>query len=189
MKNVILIFCFITALYACQSHEYYNKLEEEMASGKRYDSLFLDISFGMTKKDFYAHCWEMNKQGIVTHGQKNMTVRYELKDELKAACNMNFYPEFHEEKIYKMPTTYTYKGWAPWNKHLSADSLLVDVVGLYKKWYGEELIKVGGEHKERVAYILINGNRRISIYKKSVSEVEAMYTDLLVEQELEKDKN
>jgi hypothetical protein len=59
------------------------------------------------------------------------------------------------------------------------------VVDLYKKWYDDDFIKVSDEGK-RTAYIMIKGNRRISIYKKNPSDVEAMYTDLLVEESLKK---
>jgi len=187
MKTLSFLLAMVSLLVSCRSHEYYDKLEKELASGQRYDSLFLDISLGMTQKDFYAHCWEMNKQGIVTHGGQNMTVEYEMPDQLKAEAKMNFYPDFHEGKVYKMPVTFTYKAWAPWNEHLSADSLLLDLVELYKVWYDDDFIKVGKEG-ERVAYIMIKGNRRISLYKKNVSEVEAMYTDLLIERKLEEAK-
>jgi len=96
---------------------------------------------------------------------------------------MNFYPDFHEGKIYKMPVLFSYTAWSPWNEHLGADSLLVDVVNLYEQWYQDGFIKVSSE-KKGTAFIMIKGNRRISIYKKSISEVEALYTDLLVEKEL-----
>ncbi len=185
MKKLALLLGFTVVMVACQSHEYYDKLETELASGQRYDSLFLDINFGMSQKDFYAHCWELNKQGIITHGDKNMTVKYELPNQLKAEAQMNFYPDFYKGKIHKMPVIFSYKAWAPWNTSLSADSLLLDVVDLYKKWYDDDFIKVSDEG-ERTAYIMIKGNRRISIYKKNPSDVEAMYTDLFVEESLKK---
>jgi len=71
MKRLMLLLGLSIFITACQSHEYYDKLEAELASGHRYDSLFLDISFGMTQKEFYAHCWELNKQGLISHGEKN----------------------------------------------------------------------------------------------------------------------
>merc|ERR1711916_69005 len=110
-----------------------------------YDSLFLDISFGMTKKEFYSHCWEMNKKRLVTWGNNNTSVLYRLENELKSPASMNFYPEFYEGKISKMPVIYTYNGWSPWNEQLNADSLLIDVLELYKKWYGDDFMTISNQ--------------------------------------------
>ncbi|MEM1135085.1 MAG: hypothetical protein AAGI07_04550 [Bacteroidota bacterium] len=181
-------FIILSGIFAaCQSHEYYDTVEKELASGVRYDSLFLDIKFGMRQKEFFTHCWELNKKGVITNGSKNMSVLYRLDEELKDAGKMNFYPEFYDNKIYKMPVIFSYEGWAPWNEHLSADTLLVDVVALLKKWYGDDFITVSHE-KKGTAYIKVDGNRRIAIYKKSESEVEAMFTDLLIEKTLKEKK-
>ena len=185
MKNLTSIFLCAILFSSCRSHEYYDKVDAELASGKRYDSLFLDISFGMTKKEFYSHCWEMNKKRLVTNGNNNTSVLYRLENELKSPASMNFYPEFYEGKISKMPVIYTYNGWSPWNEQLNADSLLIDVLELYKKWYGDDFMTISNQ-KNRTAYVKIDGNRRISIFKKNEMEVEVLFTDLLLEEELKK---
>src|SRR5689334_20706560 len=101
---------------------YETLMKNELASGKRTDSLFFGIYFSMTSKQFFAHCWELNKQGIFTDGANNMYVLYRLKNnELKHAASMNFYPDFYQNKIYKMRVNFQYDAWAPWNKKLFAD--------------------------------------------------------------------
>jgi hypothetical protein len=163
----------------------YKKLvKKETESGKRVDSLFFGIRFGMTSKEFYAHCWELNKKGILTDGLNNMAVLYKLnRNELKHEASMNFYPEFYENKIYKMPVTFQYVSWAPWNKNLFADSLKEEVLQLYKKWYpgGNEFLKMDDEEKGTI-YIKVDGNRRITIGRYNDLQVKVDYTDLSVKE-------
>ena len=68
-------------------------LEKELASGERQDTLFLGIYFGMTNRDFFTHCWELNKQQIIKQGNGNISVEYQVK-EMKYRALMNFYPRF-----------------------------------------------------------------------------------------------
>jgi hypothetical protein len=135
----------------------------------------------MTGKDFFAHCWEMNKKGVFTDGQANTKVLYKLeRNELKYPASMNFYPEILDNKVRKMEATFQYDGWAPWNKHLFADSLLEDVFQLFKTWYktGNPFIKIT-DPKRGILYVKVDGNRRILLAKKSDMAVKADYTDML----------
>ena len=101
---------------------------------------------------------------------------------------MDFYPDFYENEIYEMPVTYTYTAWAPWNRHLFADSLQQDVLALYQQQYGEDFMTV--EHPTYgVAYVRVDGNRRISILRQGDSEVKVLFTDLLADQERKSKEN
>ena len=159
------------------SANYERKLKKELASGIRHDSLFLGISFGMTPMDFYTHCWKLNKDSLIKQGDANMTVQYQVTEQLKATVTMNFYPTFAEEKIVEMPVNFIYNGWTPWNKSLSADSLQYDVLEWYKEVYGKDFITA--EHSEHgKAFIHIRGNRRITIYKEDEMNVRAIFKDM-----------
>jgi hypothetical protein len=106
-----------------------------------------------------------------------------MRNELKHAATMNFYPTFVQGKIAEMPVKFAYSGWAPWNKKLSADSLQIDVLTWYKEVYGNDFIAI--KHPERgMAYVKIDGNRRISIFKENDLYVWAIFTDLLVRKDL-----
>jgi hypothetical protein len=184
------IICFSVLLITIAScgdadlRAYKKLVKKETESGKRVDSLFFGIRFGMTSKEFYAHCWELNKKGILTDGLNNMAVLYKLnRNELKHEASMNFYPEFYENKIYKMPVTFQYVSWAPWNKNLFADSLKEEVLQLYKKWYpdGNEFLKMDDEEKGTI-YIKVDGNRRITIGRYNDLQVKVDYTDLSVKE-------
>ena len=179
-------FMLILAILGCRrEHEYTKRVREGLASGTRHDSLFMGIYLGMVQRDFYAQCWELNKEGLVRQGTGNTTVLYKTK-ELKEPADMNFYPSFYQQKIWQMPVKFNYESWAPWNKRLMADSLQIDVLRLFNKWYGDDFIEV--RHPDgKIAYVKVDGNRRITIYKQDDQFVIANFTDLLVEIELKKE--
>ncbi len=188
MKKEILwllpIFIFIWIFSGCTPNAKYERmLKRELKSGIRNDTLFMGIHFGMSEKEFYTRCWDLNKQGLIKQGMRNMTVEYILKDELKYPGTMDFYPEFVDGIISELPVQFLYNGWTPWNKSLSTDSLQVDVLKWYEKQYGNGFLEV--EHSKRgIAYVKIDGNRRISIFKGDDMHVWAVFTNMLVEQEL-----
>lgn len=151
-------------------------------SDKDLDSLFLGISMGMDKKAFYDYCWEMNRQRIFTHGPTNQSVEYRLATELKSPVMMNFYPTFFNEKIYEMPVLFNYESWAPWNKEYGSDQLFLELVPLFKKWYGEDFKTL--EHNTMgTIYYQMKGRRRINLFIRDDQFVQAVFTDLKIEEE------
>jgi hypothetical protein len=82
-----------------------------------------------------------------------------------------------------MPVKFTYAGWAPWNKRLSSDSLQLDVMQWIKKNHGNSFMKV--DHPKRgSAYINLEGNRRITVFKENDMNVWAVFSDMSVMKEL-----
>jgi len=164
--------------------KYEHELKRGLASGIRYDSLFMGISFGMTENEFFDVCWELNRDSLVRQGLNNMSVQYEMKDELKYPATMNFYPVFANGRIAEMPVRFIYDGWAPWNKEESATNLALDVKHWYEGIYGKGFITVKhpffGE-----AYTKIDGNRRITIYIENDQYVWGIFTDMSRKAELE----
>jgi hypothetical protein len=156
---------------------YERELARELQSGKRYDSLFMGIYLGMDEKDFYTHCWELNREGLIRQGSSNMTVEYKTRDELSHPATMNFYPVFEKGKIVEMPVQFTYNGWAPWNKELSPEKLAEDIRDWYEKVYGEGFIKVK-HHEHGTAFVKIDGNRRITIFHEPDLRAWAIFTDM-----------
>lgn len=162
--------------------KYERRLKHELASGIRYDSLFMGLYLGMPEKDFYIHCWKLNQKGLIRQGETNTTVLYKTKNELKYPGSLNFYPQFMNGKIYEMPVVFAYDGWAPWNKHLSSDNLELDILTWYKKVYGSGFIEV--RHPVHgTGFVKIDGNRRIFIFKEDDFHVWAVFTDLLVKKD------
>jgi hypothetical protein len=154
-------------------------------SNAKYDSLFLGISLGMESKAFYDHCWEYNKQKIFTHGPTNQNVEYRLVDNINSPVSMRFYPIFYEDKIFEMPVTFTYEAWAPWNRQYHSDSLLVNMLKVFKTWYGPDFKELNHRTMGKV-YYKMDGKRRINLFIKDDQFVQAVFTDLKVEKALKK---
>ncbi len=176
----LLLLTFLLALACEQKSPYERLLEEELAGGERYDSLFLGLGFGMSSKEFFAACWELNKQGLVRQGTYNATVVYDVSKELPHSAKMDFYPRFYEDKIVGMPVVFRYDAWSPWNRNLWADSLQLDVVRLLETWHGDGFIRA--DHPELgSAYVKVDGNRRIVVTTLDDQLVQATYTDMAVD--------
>lgn len=194
IKVVAVLLCCSILAISCREKTSYKKyqalLEQEMAEGKRVDSLFFNIRLGMPSKEFYMHCWDMNKKGLFTDGESNTAVLYKLSEGLRYPASMNFYPGFYNDKISKMGVSFRYDGWAPWNKQMCSDSLKQDVLQLYEKWYpdGNSFIKL--EDKDRGSiYVKVDGNRRIIIGSYNNTYVKVDYTDLFIEKQMQEAKH
>ncbi len=185
--TVAVIFVLMLSLTNCTAKQEKSAYEELLASelGKelRYDSLFLGIQFGMNQKDFYAHCWKLNKEGLIIQGPNNLSIQYSLDDGLKDKAMMHFYPTFYNKKVMEMPVIFTYEAWSPWNKALSPDSLIYDVKAMLETWYGGEFMEMDDTGKGK-SFVKIDGNRRIGLYIKNETSVMCLMTDLLAKNEL-----
>lgn len=179
---VLIVLGTLILLISCEpENEYDKRLEAELSKNIRVDSLFLGYYLGMSREAFYAHSWDLNSKEIVT-GQQ--TVNYKIT-ELESPATMDFYPQFKNEKIFQMPLEVHYDGWAPWNRHLFADTLITDMVELYEKKYDADFFKSVHPESQKEAYIDIQGNRRISIFKRDDRIVFIEFLDLsAVENEL-----
>ena len=137
-SNTLIIFSALFLTFSCKStpeQEYKAREAKELASGVRYDSLFLGLSLGMSMDEFYDRCWQMNKQGLIMEGANNTTVRYEIQ-EFQHPASMEFYPSSENGKVTAMPISFMYDAWAPWNKELQAKELIIEVIKLMESWYG-----------------------------------------------------
>ncbi len=173
--------CLIILIQGACKRE--SKLERtirtELESGVRNDSLFLGVEFGITMREFYDHCWGLNKQGLVKEGPKNMSVQYIFKDTLNNPIAFEFYAHRDLDKagkIYQYNTSFYYYAWAL-NRHLYSDKLIKMLVPILMEWYGGNepfvVTKDGKEHLYK-----IDGNRMIDLFIYDESTVVATYSDL-----------
>ena len=186
-KWILFVVCLIF-VFACNSDDskYDQLVKNELSRGIRKDTLFQGLKLGMTSKDFYTHCWQMNKKGIFFAGPGNMSVSYKLGKALKYPAYMNFFPDFAHGRIYKMRVLFGYDAFAPWNKQMFADSLELDVLGLLKKWYKDrDFIRMTDPAKGTI-FVQVDGNRRIIIGKYDEAHVKVDYTDLFIDEKNKK---
>ena len=176
--------CFLVLLLlaACErtpSHEAI--VARELARPDTVREIFLNYELGMSRQAFYDSSWALNRRGLVTHGPQNQNVLYKLSDALPYEATMLYYPDFKDDRVVQMRARFQYDAWAPWNRRLWSDSLLLDVRQLMEAWYDkgfitqEVSIPLNGLTHE---FVKIDANRQITIRRASDSDVLVMITDL-----------
>ncbi|MCB0705843.1 MAG: hypothetical protein KDC34_11060 [Saprospiraceae bacterium] len=182
VKQVLMVLVLLAVGCSTPPLSYEELVERELASGEINTELFLGIDFGMSSKDFYAHCWELNKEETIRQGPGNLSVQYE-PEELDYPGTINFYPEFYQDRIVVMPMIFEYKSWAPWNKDLFSDKLVIDVKDMFESWYGKGFI-VHDDPELGKVLVKVDGNRQVMIHIKDDRLVEAWISDLRTQEEL-----
>lgn len=167
----------LLAAASCKS-DYEKMVDRELGSGIRQDSIFFGLYLGMSIPDFYKHCFELNRKGLVTNGPENNTVLYSFYN-YQYPLDMNFYPAFENDRIWKMGIVFNYQGWAPWNKILYSDKLVVDVLDILEKWYGGGFLNLKAPNGKPV-WVKVTGNRQILVTLQNERNVRVEITDLTV---------
>lgn len=160
-----------------QRSEYERLVQRELDSGERNDSLFLGYYLGMEREDFFDHSWQLNQQNKITGGAQ---VYYKIEG-LSDEATMVFFPEFKNDQIYRMPVEVYFDSWAIWNREFYADSLIVELEDLYEDTYGPGFIHTMHPELEKESWIKVDGNRRISIYKRDDRHARIEFLDLTAE--------
>jgi len=187
-KLLTAVFIGSIFLVSCKHKSDYQQIvKRELALNVRNDTLFMGYYFGMPREEFYDHSWKLNNQKKVVQGSGNLSVRYDGVTGLGHRAHMNYYPLFYDGKIYKMQTAYAYNGWAPWNHNLWSDSLEVRLLKKFRKKYPKKFIKMKHPELGKTAYIMVDGNKRIAIYRKGDEKVVVNYLDLTVSQKIKQE--
>jgi hypothetical protein len=172
------VFCGLCLLLGACRRDYPTVVARELASGVRHDDLFFGMYFGMARDSFYRHCWQLNRQGLVTNGPRNTTVLY-LLDDCELPIEMNFYPAFAGGKIFRMDVTFNYQSWAPWNRQLFSDKLLPEALAALQTWYPGRFEKYKTA-EGRPYWASVSGNRAIHVTLADERDVRAEIRDLTV---------
>ncbi|MCI4641952.1 MAG: hypothetical protein MRY51_03775 [Flavobacteriaceae bacterium] len=183
LKNFTKLLCalmfMMVGLQSCQS-TYDKTVKNEMAHGERYDILKFDLSFGDTKKEFFAKCWELNKKGLITQGPKNQYVAYALKNDSTQNITHLFYGIFDDnQKMVGLDMEFAYDGWSPWTPELQSDQLMFVAMDTLKSWYpGNDFFKVTNKKLNKDTYVKIDGNRQIIVQTATDKDVKVTLEDL-----------
>lgn len=181
MIRVFMLLFALSLVLSCKPKTEYDLVKErELASGKVVEELFLDIKFGMGRKEFFGTCWEHNKNGVLINGNHYLQIQYKPVMPSGKNGEMNFYPEFEDDKLFFMPIEFVYPQWFPGNEEFSNEKLIVDVVALLETWYGDGFFEVANKDKSVSAMVKIDGNRLIRVFKKNINTVRVEILDLRV---------
>lgn len=177
IKTTLLISLISLLILVSCSNKANQNQQETVASItiQEADSLIHDYTFGMTRDEFFELSWKYNSDGILINGSGAEIV--EDINWLIAPAIRVFYPNFVDEKIVQFPVTYSYKGWAPWNTHLSSDSLMYHLIPIISKDYNVEFSQLS-ENMETPIYIAKRANSEIEIKVKSSFEVSVIFKEL-----------
>lgn len=190
-KIVLSLFVLLFAFSACKS-DYEKMVQSEIASGIKYDSLFLGLKFGQTRKEFFDICWTLNKTiGLQPSGRGNMLGYVLAKDSTDFNnIKMRFYPTFDDDdRINGMDMEFSYGSWSPWGEQYYADQLLPAILDTLEKWYGRNAFtKLTFDKSPEEIWVKVDGNRRMAIFQKDDEALEMKITNLLDEKEDGKDK-
>lgn len=172
----VLLLMVAVLFYSCKQSEeqrYKSYEAEQMASQQRSDSLFYDLYFGMSKKEFRDYCFNMNIEGYFKQGGRRNSnwVEAELKG-LDYPAAITFYPEFKNDTIVEMNASIYYKNAQYKDGKFHRDSLLLDVQQFLLKHYGGELFTIKSPvfYKDDVS-VMVKNNRRITLYGATTDQM------------------
>jgi|GEM_PF-440883 len=187
--KIAVIFATILLLASCKS-DYTSYVETERKSGEQYDSLLFTLKLGMSKKQYFDSCWQLNIEQIIAQGDGSGNARYDIKpdstEDKTKAITLLFKGEFDVNNVmYRMDLDYMYTSWSIWNKALQSDSLILKVKEMIMEDYGgNPWLKVDLKDVKVDTYVKIDGNRHMMMYPKDnmkvmvrIEEIEYRYGD------------
>ena len=185
-KGLLFILLGFIFLQACQPKSEYQKLVDiELSKGIVYDSLFAGLSFAMTQKEFFDHCWEMNGKGVFTNGVGSQ-VLYDASEDFSRPTNLGFYPKYINGQMIEMPMEFRYQDWALWNEETKVELLIEELKIVLMDWYGgNDFIEVESADGSVSIWVKIDGNRQIRLGRKNISTALVTITDLARKKEIE----
>ncbi|MDG2147138.1 MAG: hypothetical protein P8K14_02805 [Flavobacteriaceae bacterium] len=189
MKLNKIIFCLLilTPFLACEVESEYSKLlKKELKSGKSFNDLVLGLKIGQTKDDFYKICADLNKKKLITSGARSLYPEYILypKDSIENGkkIRMSFMGIFDDDRIMKgMDIRFNYYSWIAWREEYNSDNLINEIKDTLQLWYpGNNFIEIDLklDSKNNFAYVKIDGNRQITMYKIDGRDVAVIIEDL-----------
>ena len=184
-----IIFCLLvlTPFLACEIESEYSKLlKKELKSGKSFNDLVLGLKIGQTKDDFYEICADLNKKKLITSGARNLYPEYILypKDSVENGkkIRMSFMGIFDDDRIMKgMDIRFNYYSWIAWREEYNSDNLINEIKDTLQLWYpGNNFIEIDLklDSKNNLAYVKVDGNRQITMYKIDGRDVAVIIEDV-----------
>lgn len=184
-----IIFCLLvlTPFLACEIESEYSKLlKKELKSGKSFNDLVLGLKIGQTKDDFFKICADLNKKKLITSGARNLYPEYILypKDSVENGkkIRMSFMGIFDNNRIMKgMDIRFNYYSWIAWREEYNSDNLINEIKDTLQLWYpGNNFIEIDLklDSKNNLAYVKVDGNRQITMYKIDGRDVAVIIEDV-----------
>lgn len=180
-----LILAILPFLWGCNQSEYDRVVAQELATGVEHTEMLFDLKIGLSKKEFYGKCWQLNKDKLVSQGPSNQYVRHVL-DSVSPIYNpsskmeMLFFGLFDEEDIMRgMRFRFSYTAWAPWNKELQPEQLQEEIKTMMMTLFpGNDFFNLEKQVNDSPIAVKIDGNRLITVFVFDNRFVQAYIEDL-----------
>ena len=187
LNKIIFSLLVLTPFLACEIESEYSKLlKKELKSGKSFNDLVLGLKIGQTKDDFFEICADLNKKKLITSGARNLYPEYILypKDSVENGkkIRMSFMGIFDNDRIMKgMDIRFNYYSWIAWREEYNSANLINEIKDTLQLWYpGNNFIEIDLklDSKNNLAYVKIDGNRQITMYKIDGRDVAVIIEDV-----------
>ena len=159
------------------------KIDTELKSGIRNDTIFLGYNFGMTQKEFSRKTSDLRKEKKLYVNERN-TLAYKMTiddNALGQDLEATYSPEYYNNKLFKLGVS------VKSTKYNTPELTQLQLVRLFNDKYGFY------DHSEKSIlettnnYYWIDGNRQIEVIC-GYDDARIFYTDLLAEKEFETKK-
>ena len=187
LNKIIFSLLVLTPFLACEIESEYSKLlKKELKSGKSFNDLVLGLKIGQTKDDFFEICADLNKKKLITSGARNLYPEYILypKDSVENGkkIRMSFMGIFDNDRIMKgMDIRFNYYSWIAWREEYNSANLINEIKDTLQLWYpGNNFIEIDLklDSKNNLAYVKVDGNRQITMYKIDGRDVAVIIEDV-----------
>ena len=187
LNKIVFFLLILTPFLACEVESEYSKLlKKELKSGKSFNDLVLGLKIGQTKDDFYKICADLNKKKLITSGARSLYPEYILypKDSVENGkkIRMSFMGIFDDDRIMKgMDIRFNYYSWIAWREEYNSDNLINEIKDTLQLWYpGNNFIEIDLklDSKNNLAYVKVDGNRQITMYKIDGRDVAVIIEDV-----------
>lgn len=167
MKKFNLLFFLLITITACNNNGFYDandiyqkRINNGLASGIKYDTIFLDYTFLMDKNDFYKHSRELYNSGKLQIKDGNYFYSYKTRDDyICDEISGRLTPHFYNDTLYKLSIDFDSK-----NTYCS-DELMIAVLAIdYTVKYKNSLQKPSLLNPEISDYFYVKGNLAIEIF-------------------------
>lgn len=154
-------------------------IENELLSGVKNDTIFLDFTFGMTERNFAKRLRMLLNSGKIYRDKANRNIlTYDLTIDQYSTFKCTFSPEYYKKKLFKLGISVQ-----PKDQFSSVKATTLQLAIFYMAKYGppdvEKEMQLIDDCKE---YIWIDGNRKIEI-TCGISDSRIWYEDLGASQE------
>ena len=187
MKNYLMTTVILMIFIGCQnqkkdSHDIIReKVETELATGVRNDTIFLDFRFGMDRNEVSEQLGKLVNENRLTINRPNYEYFFDFgESKIPRKAKANFNIEYFDDKLYRLILFVTS------DELISAPGIIqLHLASIFSEKYGYNYLRRPSIIDDRDAFVWIHGNRKIEIIA-GFDDARVFYTDLIALKEKEK---